>query len=259
MSHTGVVLNAYGARSGPLAAGFGATDKADVDFVRGQADIAVVGTQAIRVLEQQGVGAIRGYIEGLRGWFYARLQEPGAVLFRQGAVAVLWGPATAVLHGASDAEVHVCWAMGRATDERRVSRTMTGDGIRTGLLLIGIMGLAFAIRSIGVEDVLGDPSGVILNVDDGAYHARRVLWGVANFPRVLTFDPYLNYPSGAPVPWPPLFDMLLTFVAWCIGGSRSAVDAVLVWSSPFLASLAVIPIYVGARTVVGKLAALGAT
>jgi len=51
----------------PLAVGFGVKDAGDVDFLRGKADIAVVGTQAIRVLETQGVGEIRGYIEGLRG------------------------------------------------------------------------------------------------------------------------------------------------------------------------------------------------
>ncbi len=50
----------------PLALGFGVKDKADIDFLRGQVDIAVIGTATIRLLEQQGVGALRGFLEGLR-------------------------------------------------------------------------------------------------------------------------------------------------------------------------------------------------
>jgi tryptophan synthase alpha chain len=50
----------------PLALGFGVKEKADVDFLRGQVDIAVIGTQTIRVVEQQGVGAVREFIAGLR-------------------------------------------------------------------------------------------------------------------------------------------------------------------------------------------------
>lgn len=51
----------------PLALGFGVKDNRDVEFLRGQVDIAVVGTETIRVLERDGVGAVKGFIEGLRG------------------------------------------------------------------------------------------------------------------------------------------------------------------------------------------------
>ncbi len=50
----------------PLALGFGVQDKADVDFLRGRADLAVVGTQTIRVMDEQGVAAVRPFLEGLR-------------------------------------------------------------------------------------------------------------------------------------------------------------------------------------------------
>ncbi len=50
----------------PLALGFGVKDKTDVDFLRGQVDIAVIGTQTIRVVEEQGVAAVREFIAGLR-------------------------------------------------------------------------------------------------------------------------------------------------------------------------------------------------
>ena len=50
----------------PLAVGFGVKDSVDVDFLRGKADIAVVGSQSIRVLDEQGAAAVGEFIAGLR-------------------------------------------------------------------------------------------------------------------------------------------------------------------------------------------------
>jgi tryptophan synthase alpha chain len=50
----------------PLAVGFGVKDRHDVDVLRGHADIAVVGSQTIRVLDAQGVGAVGDFIRSLR-------------------------------------------------------------------------------------------------------------------------------------------------------------------------------------------------
>jgi tryptophan synthase alpha chain len=50
----------------PLALGFGVKDKADVDFLTGNVDIAVIGTQTIRLVEDQGVAAVGDFIRSLR-------------------------------------------------------------------------------------------------------------------------------------------------------------------------------------------------
>ena len=50
----------------PLALGFGVKEKKDVDFLTGKADIAVVGTQTIRLVDQDGVGAVGEFIKSLR-------------------------------------------------------------------------------------------------------------------------------------------------------------------------------------------------
>lgn len=50
----------------PIALGFGVKDRADVDALRGKADIAVIGTQTIRVLEEQGVAGVAPFIASLR-------------------------------------------------------------------------------------------------------------------------------------------------------------------------------------------------
>ncbi len=50
----------------PLALGFGVKDKPDVDFIKGKADIAVIGTQTIRLMEKDGIKAVGKFINGLR-------------------------------------------------------------------------------------------------------------------------------------------------------------------------------------------------
>jgi tryptophan synthase alpha chain len=49
----------------PLAVGFGIKDKVDLDYLRGKADIAVIGSQTIRIAENHGVNAVREFIQGL--------------------------------------------------------------------------------------------------------------------------------------------------------------------------------------------------
>jgi tryptophan synthase alpha chain len=50
----------------PLAVGFGVKDREDVDFLRGKADIAVIGSQTIRIFDQHGSAAVKDFIAGLR-------------------------------------------------------------------------------------------------------------------------------------------------------------------------------------------------
>lgn len=50
----------------PLALGFGVRAKADVDFLNGKVDIAVIGTQILRIQEEQGSETVGGFLKGLR-------------------------------------------------------------------------------------------------------------------------------------------------------------------------------------------------
>ena len=50
----------------PLALGFGVKEKKDIDFLKGKTDIAVIGSQTIRLVEQKGVRAVGEFIKGLR-------------------------------------------------------------------------------------------------------------------------------------------------------------------------------------------------
>lgn len=50
----------------PLAVGFGVKEKKDIDFLKGKADIAVIGSETIRLVDTEGVGAVGKFINSLR-------------------------------------------------------------------------------------------------------------------------------------------------------------------------------------------------
>jgi len=50
----------------PLALGFGVKSKEDIDQLRGKVDIAVVGSETIRVVDTKGVAAVGPFIRSLR-------------------------------------------------------------------------------------------------------------------------------------------------------------------------------------------------
>jgi tryptophan synthase alpha chain len=50
----------------PLAVGFGVKEKSDIDFLKGKADIAVIGSQTIRLVENEGSEAVGDFIRSLR-------------------------------------------------------------------------------------------------------------------------------------------------------------------------------------------------
>jgi tryptophan synthase alpha chain len=50
----------------PLALGFGVKDRDDIKFLQGKADIAVIGTQALRLMEKEGIDALGPFIRNLQ-------------------------------------------------------------------------------------------------------------------------------------------------------------------------------------------------
>ncbi|MBQ0798785.1 MAG: tryptophan synthase subunit alpha [Porticoccaceae bacterium] len=51
----------------PIGVGFGISDKTDMDFLRGKADIAIIGTAALKKWEEGGEDALRGFFSELLG------------------------------------------------------------------------------------------------------------------------------------------------------------------------------------------------
>jgi len=50
----------------PLALGFGIKERSDIEFLKGKADIAVIGSQTIRVMEADGIEAVGEFVRSLR-------------------------------------------------------------------------------------------------------------------------------------------------------------------------------------------------
>lgn len=50
----------------PLAVGFGIQSKEDIEALKGKADMAVIGSRTIKLVEQEGAEAVGSYIAGLR-------------------------------------------------------------------------------------------------------------------------------------------------------------------------------------------------
>ncbi|MEN8184946.1 MAG: STT3 domain-containing protein, partial [Myxococcota bacterium] len=123
--------------------------------------------------------------------------------------------------------------------------------------LFALCVLAFLLRSLGFEGVfLGED--VLFAAGDSYYHARIALWDFVNFPSILTFDSYINYPDGAAVPTPPLQDFVVAALARGLGGDPASLERVLAWWSPCVGALTPIPVYLAARRVGRVGVALGA-
>lgn len=60
-------------------------------------------------------------------------------------------------------------------------------------------------------------SDVVLIGADPYYHLRRVIYIVEHFPHSMPFDPFINYPDGLWVGWPPLYDQMTALFAIVVG------------------------------------------
>ena len=142
---------------------------------------------------------------------------------------------------------------------RRGGQEATAD--RRAWVIVGLLAafaLALGIRALRFDGAFPDEGIVRFALHDASYHARRALYSFVNFPAVLTFDPYIAYPDGAPVPIPPLYDWLLAGVARLFGDSTLSFERVAAWASPVLSALTVWPIYTVGRRLGGPVVGLGA-
>jgi dolichyl-diphosphooligosaccharide--protein glycosyltransferase len=111
-------------------------------------------------------------------------------------------------------------------------------------LLFAVLGVAAAVRFATWPWVQGGDEVRIVGDGDVLYHLvqaqRLVTEGVAAVWR----DPGLNFPLGADVPWPPLFDALLAGAGWLTDGGaapdRAALVAGAVWVPAILGVLMVL-------------------
>lgn len=84
------------------------------------------------------------------------------------------------------------------------------------LLLLGILAIGLVFRLLTAAFSIKN-GHVMFAEFDPYYHLRRITYIVHNFPFANVFDPYVNYPNGYYVGWPPLFDVLGATLAMIVG------------------------------------------
>jgi asparagine N-glycosylation enzyme membrane subunit Stt3 len=124
------------------------------------------------------------------------------------------------------------------------------------LALVALLGLTASVRCLSLPDVFVDGE-TVLRMDDSQYHARRAAYSFVHFPEVLQSDSYLNYPTGAAVPWPPLYDLALGATARLFASDVEQVPGVIAWVPVVLGALTALLVYAVARNVGNAWEALG--
>jgi len=141
---------------------------------------------------------------------------------------------------------------------KRDSASSPGAALGGALAVFTAMLLALLVRALGFEYVFVAEE-IVFPPADPQYHLRRALYTMTRFPDVLLFDPYINFPGGASVPWPPLFDWTLGGLGRLAGGTPADLERVAAWAAPGCAAIAVWPIYLtGARIASRRTGAIAA-
>src|SRR5690606_40394844 len=93
---------------------------------------------------------------------------------------------------------------------------MPRRGLAIPIVLVLLCVLGFVLRTGNAATVfVGD--AVVLAENDPYYHLRRVVLILADSPHVPLFDPWIDYPHGAPIVFAPLFDFALATLARLAG------------------------------------------
>ena len=123
---------------------------------------------------------------------------------------------------------------------------------KEGLAVLGALLLALLLRLYPARNCIVDGRIVFFGYDS-FYHMRRIIFTAENFPATLWFDPYLNYPLGHRITWPPLFDQVVAGASLLFGVSVEVAGAM---APPVLGSAAVFLVYLLARQIFGARVAI---
>jgi asparagine N-glycosylation enzyme membrane subunit Stt3 len=105
------------------------------------------------------------------------------------------------------------------------------------LLAVIVRGLPYHAVMVGER--------ILFFGNDAYYHMRRVFYTLADFPKVIEFDPYLNYPEGAHIIWPPFFDgiIALALLPFHFLAQPDTIERIAVWIPPLLGAATVLALF----------------
>jgi len=122
-------------------------------------------------------------------------------------------------------------------------------------LALGLCAIAFAVRSLPWRSVFVG-NHVLLFPDDPPYQVRRALMTLVVWPRVPSYDPFVNFPFGGTLVWPPGLSWLLAALSRLFGARSPAdqliVERVAVLLPPIVGALTVGVVFVSSKTAIGR-------
>jgi dolichyl-diphosphooligosaccharide--protein glycosyltransferase len=125
-----------------------------------------------------------------------------------------------------------------------------------GLAAFAAALLGVAVRSMSWRDCFRQGGAVPYGVD-GSYHLWRAEGLAASFPSIPLHDPYVSFPQGAVIPWPPGLDLVIAIPGFLgLGGGAMAAMAALLM--PLLGGLAVYLLFRLGRAVFDPVTGLAA-
>ena len=84
------------------------------------------------------------------------------------------------------------------------------------ILLVVFFGISLFLRAGLPHSDVFSGGWIKFTTPDAYYFMRQVDSLTANFPHMISFDPYLNYPAGASYTAPNLFVFLLGAIIWVV-------------------------------------------
>ena len=126
-------------------------------------------------------------------------------------------------------------------------------------VLASLFAFMLWVRVQAYENFIFDGE-VLYRGNDPWYHHRATMYTVENWPQVLLFDPFTNYPEGAlSGTFGTLFDQILATVAIIVGlgnPDEYTVSLVVMFSAVVFGALCLIPTYLIGKRIGGRFGAL---
>jgi dolichyl-diphosphooligosaccharide--protein glycosyltransferase len=137
----------------------------------------------------------------------------------------------------------------------RINQNKSARKISISIFVFGAALLAgFIMRMLSYASLTANGSITFTGYDE-FYHMRRILYTTFNFPHILNFDTYINYPYGFEIGWPPFFDLLGSILAIVLGGGQPDIHTVEFAGAilpVLLGVLTIIPVYMVGASVFDK-------
>ncbi|SFM88884.1 oligosaccharyl transferase, archaeosortase A system-associated [Methanolobus profundi] len=144
------------------------------------------------------------------------------------------------------------------TTENKKSKISGNKLVYLGGIILSLL-VSIYIRTIPKAGVFISDTFVRFGGNDPWYHLRNVESIVHNYPNMLWFDAYTQYPSGGNQVFAPFFDYFLSTVIWIIGlgnPSQDTINTICAYNPVILGALVIIPTYFVAKNIFDSRVAL---